>query len=226
MKHVIVGQDAESVAAPDKSEKSKVKHQVNPFWETLQMDRHTRRAKLKGENGPKALVSLGTGEREGVAEVSRVYEVDGDQFIKVFTRYLTVFFDISKNGQKLFEFALNEASRNKNKDCLFLNPKDADRYHKSMGRSGYSQASFYRATDELCEAQIFARSDVVGKFFINPAIFWNGDRVDFVTQLRKSPQYFSPGETDPTGENGEMEKPHESDWKGFGFPDPHFSDPT
>lgn len=221
MKHVVV-EEAKTVSA---EERAKTKHQTNPFWELLQIEKHKRRTELKSESGPKALVSLATGEREGVTEVSRVYEVDGDRFIKVFTRYLTVFFDISKNGQKLFEFALNEASRNKNKDSLFLHPKDADRYHKAMGRSGYSQASFYRAADELCEAGIFARSDVTWKFFINPAIFWNGDRVDFITQLRKSPEYFAPGETDPTGDDGKTETAYKSDWEGPGFPDPHFRDP-
>lgn len=184
------------------TDKARARYQENPFWDNLEMDTHKRRVRLKGENGPKALVSMGTGEREGVAEVSRVYEVDGEKFIKVFTRYLTVFFDISKNGQKLFEFALFEAGRNKNKDSLFLHPKDADRYHKAMGRSGYSQASFYRAADELCTAEILARSDVAWKFFINPGVFWNGDRVDFITQLRKAPEIYARGEVDPVGGDG------------------------
>jgi hypothetical protein len=196
------------------ADKARVKHETNPFWDLLEMDVHKRKIRLKGDNGPKAIVSLGTGEKEGVAEVYRVQEVDGDRFIKVYTRYLTVFFDMSKNAQKLFEFALYEAGRNKNKDTLFLHPKDADRYHKTMGRSGYSQASFYRAADELCGKEIFARSDVAGKFFINPAVFWNGDRVEFITELRKAPQIYGPGEVDPVGGDGVQ-------WPEG---DPHFTD--
>lgn len=178
------------------ADKARMKHAENPFWEGLQMATYRRKAKLRGDNGPKALVTLGTGEREGVTEVSRIVEVDGDQFIKMFSRYLFVWFDISKNGQRLFEFALYEASRNKNKDALWLHPKDADKYHKGMGRSGYSQASFYRAADELCGAQILARAEVAWKFFINPGVFWNGDRVEFIAELRKAPQIIGPDEQD------------------------------
>lgn len=202
---------------PTEEDFAREKHEANPFWESLQIDTHKKRVRLKGDNGPKAIVSLRTGEKEGLTEVSRIYEVDADKFVKVFLRHLTVFFDISKNGQKLFEFALAEAGRNKNKDALFLHPKDADRYHVMMGRKGYSQASFYRAAEELCRAQILARSDVPGKFFINPAIFWNGDRVDFITELRKAPQIYGPGEVDPVGGDG-------ISWPESDVPDPHFMD--
>lgn len=208
--------EAGSVALED----ARTKHQTNPFWQDLQMEIHRRKLRLHADSGPKAIVSLGTGEKEGVAEVSRIIEVDGDQFIKVFTRYLTVFFEISKNGQKLFEYALAEAAKNKNQDALLLHPKDADRYHKSVGRSGYSQASFYRAADELCVSRILARSDVSWKFFINPAIFWNGSRVDFITELRKAPQLYSPGQASPV--DNRPTEPIQSDL--FIDHDDHFRD--
>jgi hypothetical protein len=175
----------------------RVRYAANPFWEDLVMETRFKRAKLKTDD-PRALVSMKTGQSEGVVEVARVYEVDSDKFVKVFTRYLHAFFDVSKNGQRLFEYALAEAGKNPNRDTIHLHPKDADRYHKGMGRGGYSQASFYRAADELCDVQILARGDVPGRFFVNPAIFWNGDRAKFVTELRKSPQLYAPEELDPT----------------------------
>jgi hypothetical protein len=148
------------------------------------------------------MMNVTTGEQENILEVSTWHDYEADQFIKVYLKHLNVFFDISKNGQKLFEYSLFEAGRNKNRDAIFLHPKDTDKYHKAMGRSGFSPASFYRAADELCRLGILARSDVSWRFFINPSIFWNGSRVRFITELRKKPEVYAPGEADPTGNDG------------------------
>lgn len=180
---------------------ARVRYDANPFWEDLDMEVKRKRRAVKTED-PRVMLNVKTGEQESVLEVSTWEDYDANQFIKVFLRHLNVFFDISKNGQKLFEYALFEAGRNKNRDAIFLHPKDTDKYHKAMGRSGFSQASFYRAADELCRLRILGRSDVSWRFFINPNVFWNGSRVRFVTELRKRPEVYLPGEADPTGSDG------------------------
>lgn len=189
------------IAAKPTDDLARVRHTANPFWEALTMDVRRKRQKVKTED-TKVMMNITTGEQEGVLEVSTWEDYEADQFIKVYLRHLNVFFDISKNGQKLFEYALHEAGRNKNRDAIFLHPKDTDKYHKAMGRSGFSPASFYRAADELCRLEILARSDVSWRFFINPKIFWNGSRVRFITELRKRPEVYLPGEADPTGGDG------------------------
>jgi len=190
------------------------KYAVNPFWEAVQMETKRKRISLQGEDGPKALVSLATGQREGVVEVTRAYEVDADRFVKVFTRHLSVFFDLSQNGLRLFEYVLFEVGRDHSKDAIHMHPKDADRYHQAAGRKGYSRSSYYRAVAELCDRGLLAEADIPWKYFINPAVYWNGDRARFVTELRKSPQIYQPGEVDPVGGDG-------IDWPD---PDPHFTD--
>lgn len=189
------------VGAEPTDDLARVRYQANPFWDDLTMDIRRKRTKVKTED-PKVMMNIRTGEQEGVLEVSTWQDYEADQFIKVYLRHLNVFFDISKNGQKLFEYALCEAGRNKNRDAIFLHPKDTDKFHKAMGRSGFSQASFYRAADELCRLRILGRSDVSWRFFINPQVFWNGSRVRFITELRKLPEVYRPGEIDPTGSVG------------------------
>lgn len=161
---------------------------VNPFWDEVQMKTTRKRIGLKDD--AKVITNLKTGEREGVAELTKVYEVDAEQFVKVFIRHLTAFFDTSKNAQKLFEFALHEVSKTIGKDRVYLHPKDADRYHKATRGKGFSQASFYRAMDELTQTKILARCDTQWMFFINPSVFFNGDRARFVTEMRKAPELF------------------------------------
>ena len=87
------------------------------------------------------LVNVGTGVKEGVAEISQVYEVDNEAFVKVFTRFMHVFFDTSKNAQRLFEVVLWKVGADKEKDVIYLHAKEADRYHKANRSTGYSPAS-------------------------------------------------------------------------------------
>ena len=191
----------QEVGAKPTNEDGRVRYEANPFWDELEMDVKRKRRSVRTTD-PKVMLNIKTGEQEGILEVSTWQDYDADQFLKIFLRHMNVFFDVSKNGQKLFEYALFESGRNKDRDAIFLHPKDVDKYHKRMGRSGFSPASFYRAADELCKRDILARSEVSWRFFINPKIFWNGSRVKFITELRKRPEVYLPGETDPTGSDG------------------------
>ena len=74
------------------------------------------------------------------------------------------------------------SDRTRKKDVIYLHAKEADRYHKANRSTGYSPASFYRAIDELISKGIIARSTLPHMFWINPAIFWNGDRLRFITE--------------------------------------------
>lgn len=180
----------------------RVRHTANPFWEGVIMETKRKRTTLKGEDGPKALVSLATGQKEGVVEVTKVYEVDAERFVKVFTRHLSVFFDLTQNGLRLFEYVLHAVGQTHNKDAIHMHPIDADRYHKGQGRKGYSRASFYRGISELIQRGLIAESDITGRYFINPAIYWNGDRARFISELKTAPQIFGPDDEDPTGNTG------------------------
>lgn len=181
---------AKSVVVGDNKES----WETNPFWEAIAIP--TRRKRSILETGDKLLTDRATGVVEGVAEVSRVFEVDSDAFIKVYTRFLHVFFDISKNAQRLFEVVLTETGKKKEQDEIYLHPKTAERYHKEKPNGkGYSQASFYRAVSELIDSGIIARSATgPNLYWINPVIFWNGDRIRFVTEMYKAPQIAGPNE--------------------------------
>lgn len=163
----------------------------NPFWFGIEIETRKKRTKYESEN-QKMLVNVGTGVKEGLAEISQVYEVDSEAFVKVFTRFMHVFFDTSKNAQRLFEVVLWKVGSDKEKDVIYLHAKEADKYHKANRSTGYSPASFYRAIDELISKGIIARSTLPHMFWINPAIFWNGDRLRFITELRRAPEILPP----------------------------------
>ena len=47
----------------------------NPFWFGIEIETRKKRTKYESEN-QKMLVNVGTGVKEGLAEISQVYEVD------------------------------------------------------------------------------------------------------------------------------------------------------
>lgn len=163
----------------------------NPFWFGFQMETRKKRAKLETAD-PKMLVGMTTGTKEGVSEISRVYEIDSEAFVKVYTRFMHIFFDTSKNAQKLFEVIMWKVGNDKENDCIYLHHKEANAYHKRARGTGYSSSSFYRAVDELIGKGIVARSALPHQFWINPAIFWNGDRLRFITEFKRQPQVLPP----------------------------------
>ena len=67
----------------------------NPFWFGIEIETRKKRTKYESEN-QKMLVNVGTGVKEGLAEISQVYEVDSEAFVKVFTRFMHVFFDVEE----------------------------------------------------------------------------------------------------------------------------------
>lgn len=164
---------------------------ANPFWFGIEISTRKKRTRYETED-QKMLLNVSSGVKEGVAEISQVYEVDNEAFVKVFTRFMHVFFDTSKNAQRLFEVVLWKVGADKEKDVIYLHAKEADRYHRSARNTGYSTASFYRAVDELIGKGIIARSTLPHMFWINPAVFWNGDRLQFITELRRVPQILPP----------------------------------
>lgn len=174
--------------------KNAVLWKVNPFWEGIDIKLSRKRTTLLDDK--KIVTNLKTGEAEGTTELSKVYEVDSERFLKVYTRSLMTFFDISKNAQKLFEFVLFEVSRIKMQDRIYLHPKDAERYHRATRGQGFSRPSFYRAKAELIDKELIAQADTPNIFYINPAVFWNGDRVKFITEMKKAPEIEALGEYD------------------------------
>jgi hypothetical protein len=153
----------------------------NPFWSALEIP--TTRKKITINEDHIKTVNTKTGAETGTAEITKVYEVDKDIFVKVFARQLTVFFDLSQVGIKLLEVIMHEAGRDANTDSVYLSTISTKDYMNKIGKK-YSQASYYRGRDELLSKGFIAKSVRQHIYFINPAMIWNGDRIKFITELR------------------------------------------
>ena len=111
--------------------------------------------------------------------------VDSDKFVKVFTNKIGLFFGLSMRAQKLLEVLMAQMSAMPGGDRIYLNSTTVERYMADQGRKGLARATYARALDEMLEKGFIARSDQQHLYFINPAIFFNGDRIRFVEEFRR-----------------------------------------
>lgn len=164
-----------------KSRKKDVEaYPVNPFWKPHEVEIGRKKVTIAGNMVMKA----DTGETTHLAGVHRIEEVDEDQFIKLYTRNMHVFFDLSPGSQKLLQCVLSIVQKRPRCQGIYLEWLDMEDYAKQVG-FGYSRSTFHRALHEMIQKGFLAESERSNYFWINPHLFFNGDRMVFVTEYRK-----------------------------------------
>lgn len=133
---------------------------------------------------PSAIVDMQTGEISP-ARLQAVKEIrtDKEQFVKLFTTHLTAFFELTSNSIKVLQYVFYTAQNNAmNDDKVYLCLIDAQDYFTNQSKN-LSQAAYYRGMKELVSNGFIAESTSTNIYFINPKIFFNGDRVEFITRF-------------------------------------------
>lgn len=165
----------------------RIKYKENPFIEgsVFQVPMKTKSETLETA-GPLAIVSQ-DGEILNTAEIRRKTVVDSERFVKLFVAHLDAFFELKPGTIKLMTALIDELSnaRYMNGDTIYLNYARVAEYFGKKGVKAPSRPTFFSAMAELVEKGFVAPSVDVNLWFINPAIFFNGDRIRFVTELRK-----------------------------------------
>lgn len=166
--------------------KDTVKYSENPFLADLTVPTGRRYKNLKG--GTFSTYSEETGENltTEVAQITHVEQVDKEKFVKLFTDELKTFFDLKPATQKILQVVLSELQKTVNGQTVYLDYKivleyfinDTDRNGKPL----MSRPTFHRATKELMEKQFIAESTYANQYFINPKLFFNGDRLKLVKE--------------------------------------------
>ena len=166
----------------------KKKYKDNPFVEDGTFRVPTRQGSDALETaGPLAVMSSETGEVLETAEIRRKKVVDSERFVKLFVAQLDAFFDLKPGTMKLMTALIDELSqaRYRNGDQIYLNYNRVVEYFERRGAKAPAKATFFSAMAEMTEKGFVAPSVDTNLWFINPAIFFNGDRVRFVTELRR-----------------------------------------
>jgi hypothetical protein len=184
--------------------KDVVAYSKNPFWEPHEVKVGKKRVTISGG----LLTNKDTGESMHHAGIHRVEFVDESKFVKIFTQNIKVFFDLSFGSQKVLQCLLSTLQKNPNADGIHLPWFTVEDYSKSHSLK-ISRTTFHRALREMIEKGFIAESEYLNFYWINPNLFFNGDRMVFISEYRKMSEEFqkqtlSPGEV--------KEKPETLDW--------------
>lgn len=151
-------------------------YEKNPFMADLKLSIRPKRLTVARGS---SLIDSSTGEIQGTTEVQQVVPVDETQFIKLYTANIGVFFDLSKSGLKVFCALMLAVQKKAGSDLVYLDlaslPEEV----------AISKQTFYRGLTELIENKFVAKHPSPNWFFVNPNLFFNGDRVRFVREYRK-----------------------------------------
>jgi hypothetical protein len=119
--------------------------------------------------------------------IGKIQYVDTEQFLKLYTRNVSVLFDLNVTAQKVLiaVFAAVQ-SQAKDKAHIFLNYNTALEYYQLLGfQKKPSRSSFAQGIKQLIKMGFLAahyRGE--GWLWFNPNLIFNGDRVRFVNEYR------------------------------------------
>jgi hypothetical protein len=155
---------------------------VNPLLEPREI---TVKRRYVRAGSSQELINPGTGEVSHVAAIHEVVEKDDAEFVKVFAAGVSATYDLSKTGQRVFQVVLDEYQRTP------MHGGYADSIELFWfgdglaGRDvGMSEKTFQRGLKELLGKQFLAPRSP-SSFWVNPALFFKGDRVMFIKEYRR-----------------------------------------
>lgn len=152
----------------------------NPFWKPTEVKVGTKKVTISGG----FVASNASGEGMHHAGIHRIEHVDESRFIKLFTDNLKVFFDLSPASQKVLHCVLAELQKHPDAEGIWLPWFTVEDFaiEKSIK---ISRTSFQRALKEMLEKGFIAESENQNFYWINPNLFFNGDRMVFISEYRK-----------------------------------------
>lgn len=164
-------------------------HSENPFMEIVEPNIKKRTEILY--DGKQAVIHRESGQvTEDQLAIARIKWVESDQFVKLYTANVSIFFELSKSAQRVCEFVIHLMGMNgsANTDKISLFYEDYREFFELHKRVGGSQNTFNRGIRELADKALIAKANRQNQWFINPTVVFNGDRARFITEVRKRKQ--------------------------------------
>lgn len=160
------------------------RYRENPFTDAIEL---TGKRKVVSHGSRATLADVETGEvyEARSSTITKIVEVDDERFVKLFTQNLRVFFDLKPSTFKLLEVILHEMQKHKQQDRIYLNSDLVAEYFLGNNIKPVKKTSYQNAMNELETKNFVARSMHQNLWFINPNLFFNGDRASFVTEIRR-----------------------------------------
>jgi len=148
---------------------------VNPFLsDTVNHIERGEKVIMMGNKDADMMINK-DGDIQAHSLFAKKIKIDKAQFAKIYLGSLAAWFELSKTGIRMFTYIVQTIKPNQ--DSFMLH------YAKCMEQTGYkSKKSISNGLKELIENKFIARGENQYIYFINPTIFFNGDRITFLEQ--------------------------------------------
>ena len=115
----------------------------------------------------------------------QIIPVDNEKFTKIFVEKISLLEELSKRAQMVFHIMIRVLPHiAMGKDVLKLTFEDAKKFGFTAGRK-----TFNEAIKELIQKKIIARTDTHGLYFINPRLFFAGNRLTFIDMYIRTSEF-------------------------------------
>lgn len=156
------------------------KHKVNPFLRDVVATLGDKRVAISMRTNL-AEIDRETGEITQIpGQITKFISADREGFVKLYTAQLDAFFELTEAGKRVVKYLIHVHQADANKHLFYLHPDQAESDGFSIPRTPW-----YAGLADLMDKKIIAASTLPNMFFLNPAIFFNGDRTRLVVEVKK-----------------------------------------
>ena len=150
---------------------------MNPFLEVLSVPLVPKMNAFISKD--KAIINTNTGELDDdVLLTGKRKYVDGEHFVKIFVKEMEVMFELSKAAQKVFSYMLLKVRYD---DHLIFDLEEC------LKKTGYiSKPPIFAGIGELLKNNFIAKTRHQFVYWINPKLFYKGDRLVVIREYRKA----------------------------------------
>ena len=153
-------------------------YKENPFWEPTEIKMGKKIIRVAG-----GLHISNDGEGIKHSGIHIIEHVDKDEFVKLYTKNIKAFFDVKPSTQKVLQVILSVVQKSPGTDAIYLPFFEVQDYSKKNNLQ-ISKASFHNSLKEMLQKGFLAEAEAPNKYWINPHLFFNGDRMTFIREYR------------------------------------------
>ena len=158
----------------------RVRYDRNPFLEGVVSTFGDKRVRVAMKPNL-AEIDNETGEITRIpGEIVKVVSADNGSFIKLYSAELHSFFDLTRSAQSVVEYLVYVHQKDANKTLVVLH-----RTFALQDNFEIPESTWFTGIRELIAKDFLAASMVPSSYYLNPAIFFNGDRTRFITEIKK-----------------------------------------
>jgi hypothetical protein len=158
----------------------RIKYDHNPFLEGVVSTFSDKRVKVAMKPNL-AEIDNATGEYVRIpGEIVKVVTADNGSFVKLYSAHLDAFFELTGSARQVVKYLVHTHQLDPNKHLVGLHRTFAE-------QAGYEipESSWFAGIRQLIEKDFIASATVPNYYYLNPALFFNGDRTRFVVEIKK-----------------------------------------